>query len=62
MIDTVGADISPSQGDHSSQVSSFNFLRDLFNGKKIVALTECGSIPSVDNMESSSANWTYFMP
>jgi mannan endo-1,4-beta-mannosidase len=56
VVDIVGADIYPSQGDHSSQVSSFNFLRDLFNGKKIVALTECGSIPSIDNMESSSSN------
>jgi hypothetical protein len=58
----VDADIYHSQGDHRSQVSSFNFLRDLFNGKKIFVITECGSIPSVDNMESSSATWIYFIP
>ncbi|MGM0622086.1 MAG: glycosyl hydrolase [Bacteroidota bacterium] len=60
-VDIVGRDIYEG-GDHSSQILELNQLNDMFDGKKIVALTECGSIPDPDNLISDEAAWSYFMP
>jgi mannan endo-1,4-beta-mannosidase len=60
-VDIVGRDIYE-DGDHSSQILEFNQLNDMFDGKKIVALTECGSIPDPENLIADEAAWSYFMP
>ena len=60
-VDIVGRDIYE-EGDHSSQILEFNQLNDMFDGKKIVALTECGSIPDPENLINDEAAWSYFMP
>lgn len=61
MVDIIGIDIYPPAGDHSSQVSAFMKLKQIFNGQKILALTECGSIPDPDAMISDGATWSWFM-
>ncbi|MGE5518517.1 MAG: glycosyl hydrolase [Candidatus Dadabacteria bacterium] len=60
-VDIVGRDIYK-QGDHSSQINEFNFLNNLYGTKKIITLSECGSIPDVDNLVLDGASWSWFMP
>ncbi|MFW6246365.1 MAG: glycosyl hydrolase [Tangfeifania sp.] len=60
-VDIVGRDIYK-EGDHGSQILEFNQLNDMVDGKKIVALTECGSFPDAGNLVEDEAAWSYFMP
>jgi mannan endo-1,4-beta-mannosidase len=60
-VDIAGRDIYK-QGDHGSQVGEFTALNALYGSKKMVALTECGSIPDVDNLIREAAGWAWFMP
>lgn len=60
-VDIVGRDIYK-QGDHSSHVTEFNTMNLLYNSKKMVTLSECGSIPDVDNLIRDKAAWSWFMP
>jgi mannan endo-1,4-beta-mannosidase len=62
VVDVVGMDIYPDAGDHASQSSSFEKVKDLFKGKKIIALTECGSIPDAAEAKKAGAAWSWFMP
>lgn len=61
VVDIIGIDIYPEPGDHGSQVSAFEKLKQVFNGRKILALTECGSIPDPDAMVADGASWSWFM-
>lgn len=60
-VDVVGRDIYK-QGDHSSQLSEFNALNTLYGTKKMITLSEVGSIPDVDNLVADGAAWSWFMP
>jgi mannan endo-1,4-beta-mannosidase len=60
-VDIVGRDLYK-QGDHSSQLSEFNAMNTLYGTKKMIALSECGSIPDVDNLVADKAAWSWFMP
>jgi len=60
-VDIVGRDIYK-EGDHGSQILEFNQLNEMFDGEKIVALTECGSLPDVENLIADETAWSYFMP
>jgi mannan endo-1,4-beta-mannosidase len=62
VVDLVGMDIYPQAGDHDSQVAEFNKVKQIFNGRKIIALSECGSIPDAAQAKSAGAYWSYFMP
>jgi len=60
-VDIVGRDIYK-QGDHSSQITEFNTMNTLYASKKMVTISECGSIPDVDNLIKDGAAWSWFMP
>lgn len=60
-VDIVGRDIYR-EGDHSSQVLEFNEMVSLYEGKKMVTISECGSFPDVDNLVADAAGWSWFMP
>lgn len=60
-VDMIGRDIYK-DGDHSSQVLEFNNINDLYTGKKMVALSECGSMPDIVNMDKDGTYWSWFMP
>ena len=60
-VDMVGRDIYK-QGDHSSQIAEFNTMNALYGTKKMVTISECGSIPDVDNLVKDGAAWSWFMP
>jgi mannan endo-1,4-beta-mannosidase len=61
LVDIVGRD-HYSQGDHSSRISEFNTLRSLYGNRKIITLSECGSMPDVENVIKDAAGWSWFMP
>jgi mannan endo-1,4-beta-mannosidase len=60
-VDIVGRDIYK-QGDHTSQSPEFNTMNTLYGTKKMVALSEVGSIPDVDNLKKDASAWSWFMP
>ncbi|MEO6718947.1 MAG: glycosyl hydrolase [Ferruginibacter sp.] len=61
MVDIVGRDIYK-QGDHSSQLTEFNAVNTLYEKKKMVTMSEVGSIPDADNLVKDGAAWSWFMP
>ena len=61
VVDMIGRDIYK-DGDHSSQILEFNQLNMDVKGKKMIALSECGSFPDVDKLIADEAPWSYFMP
>jgi mannan endo-1,4-beta-mannosidase len=61
-VDILGMDIYPGERQHGSQVIAFNKVKEIFGGKKIITLSENGSIPYPENMEQDGAWWSWFMP
>lgn len=61
IVDIVGRDIYKN-GDHSSQVGEWAGMNKLYGGKKMVTLSEVGSIPDVDHLTRDKASWSWFMP
>ena len=60
--DVVSADIYNNDFDYSSNYASFDKLKSLTKGKKIVALSENGPIPDIDKMVDEEAVWSWWMP
>lgn len=61
VVDIVGRDIYR-QGDHSSQTMEFYAMNAVYGGKKMLAITECGSFPDPDNLVKDDIPWSFFMP
>jgi mannan endo-1,4-beta-mannosidase len=61
-VDVIGMDIYPGENQHGSQYLSFNSIKDLFGGKKIITLSECGSVPDPALMKDYGDTWSWFMP
>ena len=63
-VDIVGRDYYYFQriANHGSLVSSFEKVKEIFGGTKIISLAECGSVPDPDSMAADGAGWSYFMP
>ena len=63
-VDVVGRDYYyyPRESNHASLVGSFETVKEIFGGRKIVTLSENGSVPYPDEMEADGANWSWFMP
>jgi mannan endo-1,4-beta-mannosidase len=59
-VDIVGRDIYR-QGDHSSLITEFNAMNTLYGSKKMVTISECGSIPDVDSLIKDKAAWSWYM-
>jgi len=63
--DIIGRDFYYPQNDvvnHASLIGEFEKLKNLFGTKKIIALSENGSVPYPSNMKADGAGWSYFMP
>lgn len=60
--DVVSADIYNSAFDYSSSYPTFDKLKTLTQGKKIIALSENGPIPDIDNQMDEDAMWSWWMP
>jgi mannan endo-1,4-beta-mannosidase len=63
-VDIVGRDYYyyPREANHSSLVASFEKLKEIFGGRKLITLSENGSVPFPDEMKTDGAGWSYFMP
>ena len=61
-VDILGADIYAANGDFSSQVLTYNAIKDKFQGKKLITLSENGPVPDPDNLVNDKAHWSWFMP
>ncbi|MFT3902649.1 MAG: glycosyl hydrolase [Niabella sp.] len=61
-VDIIGMDIYPGENQHGSQYIAFDKVKEMFGGKKMIALSECGSIPSIDAMFEKGDTWSWFMP
>jgi len=61
-VDIIGMDIYPGENQHGSQYFSFNKVKELFEGRKLIALSECGSVPDPALMKEYGDMWSYFMP
>ena len=63
-VDVVGRDYYyyPRESNHASLISSFEKVKDIYGAKKIVTLSENGSVPYPDEMKADGANWSWFMP
>lgn len=59
-VDIIGRD--DYKDSHESLLAEFQKLTEITGGKKMVTLSECGSIPSVLNMATDGAMWSYAMP
>ncbi len=61
MVDILGTDIygTPS---HNSRRDYFDFVATIGSHTKLVALSECGAIPSPENMIEGGDTWSWFMP
>jgi mannan endo-1,4-beta-mannosidase len=60
-VDIVSRDIYK-DGDHSSQVLEWSDLNQRYDSKKMIALSESGSFPDVDNLVKDGAAWSWYMP
>jgi mannan endo-1,4-beta-mannosidase len=60
-VDILGYDSYPGAFNYSSQKNMFDVMHTLSNGKKIVAMTENGPIPDVNECLTYDAPWAYFM-
>jgi len=58
-VDIVGADLYVTGG--SSQSASFKLVNNSVKGRKMVALSECGSLLDPDKYFKEDAPWLYFM-
>jgi mannan endo-1,4-beta-mannosidase len=60
VVDMIGADIYT---DPSSSMSGEWYdLLEIFNGRKLVALSETGTLPNPDVMDQWGIEWNYFAP
>ena len=60
--DISGTDIYPNLENHSAQVDEFKKLSDMTAEGKMIAMTECGYLPDVQDMKERGAMWLYSMP
>jgi mannan endo-1,4-beta-mannosidase len=61
-VDIIGMDIYAGENQHASQYIAFNKVREFSNGKKIITLSECGSVPDPALMKEYGDTWSWFMP
>lgn len=61
-VDVIGLDIYPGENQHGSQYVAFDKVKTLYGGKKIITLSECGSIPAVNDMFENGDVWSWIMP
>ncbi len=61
LVDILGTDIY-STPTHDSRRDYFDFVATIGSHTKLVALSECGAVPSPDNMVEGGDTWSWFMP
>ena len=60
--DVVSIDIYNSAKDYQSNYVAFNNLKKLTSNSKLIALSENGPVPDVDDCYDNGATWSWWMP
>lgn len=60
-VDIIGYDSYPGAFQYTAQSGVFSQLYTIVNGQKIIAMTENGPIPTIDDCFSQDAPWAYFL-
>ncbi len=60
-VDIIGYDSYPGAYNYTTQKSMFDQLNTIVGGQKLVALTENGPIPDIDQAFADGAPWSFFM-
>jgi mannan endo-1,4-beta-mannosidase len=58
-VDILGVDVYLSDGDYSVSSAMFDNLRNIFKGKKMLAMSENGTLPDPEKMKEQEARWLY---
>lgn len=59
-VDIVGADLYEDKAGWSRN-DAFELVKNSVDGKKMVALSECGNLPDLSKCQTDGAPWLYFM-
>jgi mannan endo-1,4-beta-mannosidase len=59
-VDIIGADIYLPDGTYGSSFTTFDNMADLYEGRKIIALSENGPIPDPERLFLEKAAWSWF--
>ena len=59
-VDIVGADIYLDDGNYTASFPMFDNMAGIHEGGKILTLSETGTIPDPDALESEKAGWSWF--
>ncbi|MCU0416837.1 MAG: hypothetical protein MUE33_06590 [Cytophagaceae bacterium] len=60
-VDIIGYDSYPGAYNYTVQKLIFDQLYDIVDGRKMIAMTENGPIPSIDDCYTYDAIWSFFM-
>ena len=60
VVDMISNDVYPTAGTHPSFATEYQQMRDFKSGRKVVAMSENGSIPDPDTMFTEGAGWAFF--
>ena len=60
--DISGVDVYPSAETHAAQLTEFEKLNKMTYEGKMMALSECGYLPDIEDMKDKGAMWLYSMP
>ncbi|ACB73323.1 glycosyl hydrolase [Opitutus terrae] len=60
MVDMISLDVYPPPGTHPTYSSDYKAMRDFRVGRKVVVMSENGSIPDIDAMFAEGGSWGYF--
>lgn len=59
-VDMIGADVYLPAGTYSSNLITFNNMAEHYGGRKIIALSENGTIPDPEKLFFEGAAWSWF--
>ena len=60
VVDMISLDVYPPAGTHPTFAADYTRMRDFKAGRKVVAMSENGAIPNIDQLFTDGANWAYF--
>jgi mannan endo-1,4-beta-mannosidase len=59
-VDIIGADIYLPAGNYSSSFILFDNMAALYSGKKIITMSETGTIPDPQSLFEENSSWSFF--
>lgn len=60
VVDMISLDVYPTAGTHPTFAEDYKKMRAYKDGRKVIAMSECGAIPDPAKMFTEGAGWSYF--